>query len=205
MNTLILPKQPRPISLKNSAVEDPIGVKIQTLKNGLTIYMSVNKNEPRIFTNIAIRAGSKQDPADTTGLAHYLEHMMFKGTSQIGSLNWDKEQHILLQIAELYEKHRQETDSSLRQAFYAEIDTLSSEAALLTAANEYDRLVASLGAKSTNAYTSTEQTVYVTDIPSNELEKWFQLESERFKMVVLRLFHTELETVYEPRVFRADG
>ena len=197
MNTLILPKQPRLISLKNSAVEDPIGVKIQTLKNGLTLYMSVNKNEPRIFTNVAIRAGSKQDPADTTGLAHYLEHMMFKGTSRIGSLNWDEEQHILLQIADLYEKHRQESDPSLRQAFYAEIDTLSSEAALLTAANEYDRLVASLGAKSTNAYTSTEQTVYVTDIPSNELEKWFQLESERFKMVVLRLFHTELETVYE--------
>jgi zinc protease len=197
MNTLVLPKHPRFISLKNSTVEDPIGVKIHTLKNGLTLYMSVNKNEPRIFTNIAIRAGSKQDPADTTGLAHYLEHMMFKGTSAIGSLNWDKEQLMLSQIAELYEKHRHETDLSVRQSYYAQIDALSSEAAQLTAANEYDRLVAALGAKSTNAYTSNEQTVYVTDIPSNELEKWFQLEAERFKMVVLRLFHTELETVYE--------
>jgi zinc protease len=197
MNTLVLPKQPRFISLKNNTVEDPIGVKIHTLKNGLRLYMSINKNEPRIFTNIAIRAGSKQDPADTTGLAHYLEHMMFKGTSLIGSLNWDKERNLLAEIAELYEKHRHESDPSVRNTYYAEIDAISNKAAELTAANEYDRLVASLGAKSTNAYTSNEQTVYVTDIPSNELEKWFQLESERFKKVVLRLFHTELETVYE--------
>jgi zinc protease len=197
MNTMILPKQSSITSPKNTTVVDPIGVKIHTLKNGLTLYMSVNKNEPRIFTNIVVRAGSKQDPADTTGLAHYLEHMMFKGTSKIGALDWDKEQAFLSQIAELYEQYRQETDPSVRQSIYAKIDTLSNEAATLTAANEYDRLVAALGAKSTNAYTSNEQTVYVTDIPSNELEKWFQLESERFKMVVLRLFHTELETVYE--------
>ena len=159
--------------------------------------MSVNKNEPRIFTNIAVKAGSKQDPADTTGLAHYLEHMMFKGTHQIGSLNWDIERELLSQIADLYEKHRLETDPSVRSAYYASIDSLSNEAAKLVATNEYDKLVSSLGAKSTNAYTSNEQTVYVNDIPSNELEKWFKLESERFKMVVLRLFHTELETVYE--------
>ena len=68
-------------------VGDPIGVKMHTLKNGLKLFMSINKNEPRIYTNIAVRAGSKQDPAETTGLAHYLEHMMFKGTNQIGSLD----------------------------------------------------------------------------------------------------------------------
>jgi predicted Zn-dependent peptidase len=175
----------------------PMEVQMQTLPNGLKLYMSVNKNEPRINTNIVVRAGAKNDPPDTTGLAHYLEHMMFKGTSQIGSLDWDKERELLSQIAELYEKHRVETDIEVRQAYYAQIDTLSNKAAQYVAANEYDNLIGSLGARGTNAFTSTEQTVYVADIPSNELEKWFQLEAERFKMVVLRLFHTELETVYE--------
>ena len=181
----------------NTVSKDPIYVKKHILSNGLQILMSVNKNEPRIFSNIAVRAGSKQDPSDTTGLAHYLEHMMFKGTSQIGSLDWAQESSLLSQIAEVYEKHRHEIDPSVRSEYYAQIDSLSNEAAKFVATNEYDKLVSSLGAKATNAYTSSEQTVYVNDIPSNELEKWFKLESERFKMVILRLFHTELETVYE--------
>ncbi len=181
----------------NTVSKDPIYVKKHILSNGLQILMSVNKNEPRIFSNIAVRAGSKQDPSDTTGLAHYLEHMMFKGTSQIGSLDWEQESSLLSQIAEVYEKHRYEIDPSVRSEYYAQIDSLSNEAAKFVATNEYDKLVSSLGAKATNAYTSSEQTVYVNDIPSNELEKWFKLESERFKMVILRLFHTELETVYE--------
>ena len=197
MNATVLSKAGTPQSPNAFSINDPIGVKTHTLENGLKIFMSVNKNEPRIFTNIAIRAGSKHDPSDTSGLAHYLEHMMFKGSSRIGSLDWAKEKELLAQIAELYEKHRFETDPSVRKAIYAKIDAISGEAAKLVATNEYDKLVSSLGAKATNAYTSNEQTVYVNDIPSNEIEKWFKLESERFRMVVLRLFHTELETVYE--------
>jgi len=176
---------------------DPIGVKIYTLKNGMKVYMSVNKNEPRINTSIAVRAGSKHDPKDATGLAHYLEHMLFKGTSNIGSLNWPEEKMLLEEISNLYEQHRQETDPEKRKALYAQIDAKSNEAAKLVAANEYDKMVSSLGAKGTNAYTYVEQTVYINDIPSNELERWMELESERFKELVLRLFHTELEAVYE--------
>ena len=93
----------KPVYDYETAPNDPIGTKIYTLKNGLKLYLSVNKNEPRCYTNIAVRAGSKQDPAETTGLAHYLEHMMFKGTSQIASLNWNKEQVVLKEIADLYE------------------------------------------------------------------------------------------------------
>ncbi len=176
---------------------DPLGVKIYTLKNGMKLYMSVNKKEPRIQTNIAVRAGSKHDPADATGLAHYLEHMMFKGTSNIASLDWEKESVLLDEISNLYEKHRSETDPEKRKEIYAEIDRVSGEAATYVAANEYDKMVSSLGAKGTNAYTWVEQTVYVNDIPSNELDRWMKLESERFEECVLRLFHTELEAVYE--------
>ncbi|MCF8279018.1 MAG: insulinase family protein [Bacteroidales bacterium] len=189
---------PRPLTFDYESVPgDPLGVKIYTLKNGMKLYMSINDAEPRIQTNMPVRAGSKNDPAETTGLAHYLEHMMFKGTHNIGALDWPTEEQMLAKISALYEQHRMETDPEKRKAIYAQIDETSNAAAKLVAANEYDKMVSSLGARGTNAYTWVEQTVYVNDIPSNELERWMQLESERFHEVVLRLFHTELEAVYE--------
>lgn len=190
--------KPTPLTFDYESVPgDPLGVKIYTLKNGMKLYMSINDAEPRIQTNVPVRAGSKHDPAETTGLAHYLEHMMFKGTSKIGALDWPTEQKMLQKISDLYEQHRKETDPEKRKAIYAQIDETSNAAAKLVAANEYDKMVSSLGARGTNAYTWVEQTVYVNDIPSNELERWMKLESERFQQLVLRLFHTELEAVYE--------
>lgn len=176
---------------------DPIHVQMHTLGNGLRLFLSVNKEEPRIYTEIAVRAGSKHDPADTTGLAHYFEHMMFKGTDRLGSLDWPREKVLLDRIEQLFEEHRTEKDPEKKKMLYAEIDRSSFEAAKLAAANEYDKLVSAIGAKGTNAYTWVEQTVYVNDIPANELERWFSLESERFRRPILRLFHTELETVFE--------
>lgn len=177
--------------------EDPTGTRIYRLKNGLTVYLSKNPLEPRIQTYIAVRAGSKNDPPKTTGLAHYLEHMLFKGTDNIGTTNWERERIILESIAQLYEQHRKETNEEKKKELYKEIDRLSNEAAKLAIPNEYDKMISSLGAKGTNAYTSLEQTVYVNDIPANELERWLIVESERFHRLVLRLFHTELEAVYE--------
>ncbi|PSR09014.1 MAG: insulinase family protein [Bacteroidetes bacterium] len=176
---------------------DTLGVRKYTLANGLQVFLSVNHDEPRIFTNICFRVGSKYDPADTTGLAHYMEHMLFKGTSQIGATNWEQESALLEQIADLFEVYRRTQDEDERRVLYAKIDQLSYQAALLVAPNEYDRLVTAIGAKGTNAYTWVEQTVYVNDIPSNELGRWVTLERERFRHLALRLFHTELETVYE--------
>jgi predicted Zn-dependent peptidase len=176
---------------------DPLGAKIYTLKNGLKVFLSVNPDEPRVVTQIAVRTGSKQDPADATGLAHYLEHMLFKGTSNYGTKNWEEEKVLLQQISDLYEAHRNTTDSTERKKIYLAIDSISGEAAKLAISNEYDKMISSLGAQGTNAYTWYEQTVYINDVPSNELEKWMQIESERFSELVLRLFHTELEAVYE--------
>ena len=176
---------------------DPFNIQSYQLKNGLKLFLCVNRNEPRIFTNIAIAAGSKQDPAEFTGLAHYMEHLLFKGTSRIGSLTWEKEKEYLQKITDLYEKHRLVETDQERAAIYREIDRVSFEAAKLVAPSEYDKLATAIGAKGTNAYTWVEQTVYVNDIPANELERWMELESERFSMLVPRLFHTELETVYE--------
>lgn len=180
-----------------TVTNDPAKARIYTLDNGLTVYLSVNKDEPRIQTYIPVKAGSTYDPAETTGLAHYLEHMMFKGTSKFGTKDWSKESVLLEQISNLYEQHKAATTKEEKTKIYAEIDRLSQEASKLAIANEYDKLCSIIGAKGTNAYTSNERTVYENDIPANELEKWLKIESERFSNLVLRLFHTEIEAVYE--------
>ncbi|MGB1050906.1 MAG: M16 family metallopeptidase [Chitinophagales bacterium] len=176
---------------------DPSNTLMHTLDNGLRVYLSVNEAEPRIQTLIAVKAGSKFDPSETTGLAHYLEHMMFKGTHRMGTKDWESEKVLLDEIAATFEAHKEETDSAIKVALYARIDSLSLEASKFSIANEYDKMISSLGATGTNAYTSNDETVYVNNIPSNELKKWLMVEGERFQTLVLRLFHTELETVYE--------
>jgi predicted Zn-dependent peptidase len=181
----------------SSVPGDPTETRIYLLDNGLQVWLSRNADAPRVQTNIAVRAGSKNDPADATGLAHYLEHMLFKGTSRIGTSNWTEEQRLLKQISDQYELRRNTTDEARRDVIYHAIDSLSQLAAALAVPNEYDKMIKSIGARGTNAYTSTERTVYVNDIPSDELEKWMMIESERMQECVLRLFHTELETVYE--------
>jgi predicted Zn-dependent peptidase len=178
---------------------DPLKARIYKLQNGLTVYMTVNRNEPRIQTYVAVRAGSKHDPADATGLAHYLEHMLFKGTDKYGSLDYSKEKPLLDQIEQLYETYRRTTDDNARKAIYRTIDSVSGVAANFAIANEFDKMISALGAKGTNAYTSNERTVYVNDIPSNQLKRWIAIESERYRNPVLRLFHTELEAVYEEK------
>lgn len=178
---------------------DPYGTKIYTLKNGLKVYMSVYKDVPRIQTYIAVRAGSKNDPAETTGLAHYLEHLMFKGTDKVGTANWQEEKPLLDQIEKQFEIYRAETDPEKRAAIYHVIDSLSYLASGLAIPNEYVKLMKFIGSTGTNAWTSNDNTVYIEDIPANQLANWVMIESDRFKNPVIRLFHTELETVYEEK------
>lgn len=178
---------------------DPTQTRIYTLENGLKVYLSVNDEAPRVQTSIAIRAGSKNDPATATGLAHYLEHMLFKGTDVYGTTDFSKEGPLLDQIDSLYEVYRGVDDEAERKRLYAMIDSVSQLASTFAIANEYDKMVSQMGAKGTNAYTSQERTVYINDIPTNQLEKWLTLEAERFRNPQLRLFHTELEAVYEEK------
>lgn len=178
---------------------DPMKTRIYKLDNGLTVYLTVYKNEPRIQTFIPVKAGSKMDPADATGLAHYLEHMLFKGTDKYGTKDFSKEKPLIDEIIGLYEKYRSIKDERKRKAIYHLIDSVSGIAAKYAIANEYDKMMSIIGAKGTNAYTWIEQTVYTNDIPSNQLEKWVKIEAERFRNPVMRLFHTELEAVYEEK------
>ena len=178
---------------------DPMGVKIYTLKNGLKVYMSVNKDEPRIQTYMPVRVGGKDDPSDNTGLAHYLEHMLFKGTEILGTQHYRAEKPMLEQIDSLFEVYRTLTDPAEREALYARIDSVSYEASKLAIPNEYDKLMSIIGSEGSNAFTSEDVTCYVEEIPSNQVENWARIQADRFKNCVFRGFHTELEAVYEEK------
>ena len=162
--------------------------RIYTLKNGLKVYLSVNKEEPRIQTFIAVRTGSKNDPAETTGLAHYLEHLMFKGTNKFGVTDPEAEAPLLADIEQRYEQYRQLTDPDERRQAYHGIDSVSQLAAQYFIPNEYDKLMSAIGAEGTNAYTSFDVTCYVEDIPSNEVENWAKIQAERFQNMVIRIW-----------------
>ena len=178
---------------------DPLGTKIYTLDNGLKVYMSVNKETPRIQTYIAVKVGGKNDPSETTGLAHYFEHLMFKGSQNFGTSDYAAEKPLLDEIEALFEVYRNTEDEDERAALYHKIDSVSYLASGYAIPNEYDKLMSVIGADGTNAYTSTDMTVYVEDIPSNQIENWARVEADRFMNPVLRGFHTELETVYEEK------
>ena len=176
---------------------DMMQTRIYTLDNGLKVFLSANPEKPRIQTYIAVRTGSKNDPAETTGLAHYLEHLMFKGTKQFGTNNPEAEAPLLAEIEQRYEAYRKLTDPAARKQAYHEIDSVSQKAAQYFIPNEYDKLMAAIGAEGTNAYTSNDVTCYTEDIPSNEIENWAKIQADRFQNMVIRGFHTELEAVYE--------
>ena len=184
-------------STYESVPNDPMKTRIYTLDNGLKVYISVNKEKPRIQTYIAVRTGSRNDPAETTGLAHYLEHIMFKGTDKFGTSNYEAERPYLKQIEKLYEEYRHMTDPAKRKVWYHKIDSVSQIAAQYNIPNEYDKLMAAIGSQGTNAYTSNDVTCYVENIPSNEIESWAKVQGDRFQNMVIRGFHTELEAVYE--------
>ena len=178
---------------------DPLGVREYTLNNGLKVFLSVYKDAPRIQTYIAVRAGSKNDPSETTGLAHYLEHMLFKGSHQLGTTDWEREKVELQKIENLYEVYRKTTGEEARAAIYHQIDSISYVASTIAIANEYDKSMTAIGSEGTNAFTSNDYTMYVENIPANQVEAWAKVQGDRFPNLVLRLFHTELEAVYEEK------
>lgn len=182
-----------------AVANDPMGVRIYALDNGLKVYLSVNKDKPRVTAHIAVNTGSKNDPQNCTGLAHYLEHLMFKGSKQFGTTDYTAEKPYIDKITSLYEEYRSLTDTQARKAKYHEIDSVSQIAAKYNIPNEYDKLMALIGSEGSNAYTSFDITCYTEDVPTNEVERWAKVQSDRFENLVMRGFHTELEAVYEEK------
>jgi zinc protease len=178
---------------------DPMKTRIYTLDNGLKVYLSHYANAPRVQVYIPVKAGGKNDPATNTGLAHYLEHIMFKGNDKFGTVDFAKESVMLDSIEAMFNYYATLTDDAERKDYYTKIDAYSNEAAKLAIPNEYDKMISMIGGKGLNAYTTEDRTVYTVDVPANELKRFLEIEGSRFKMIVARLFHTELEAVYEEK------
>jgi predicted Zn-dependent peptidase len=193
------PPPAEPGTLSVPLPDDPMGVTIERLPNGLTVYLSPKKGQPRVSAWIVTRAGSKNDPPDATGMAHYLEHMMFKGTPKLGTLDYAKEAPHLERIRELYETRFKTADPAARAALDKKIDAEDVAAAAYEVPNELSTFYREIGGRGLNAFTSNEETVFHVDIPANRLEAWATVEAERFQHPVFRLFPTELEAVYEEK------
>lgn len=178
---------------------DPAAVSIYQLDNGLTVYLTENHDAPRFYSEIVVRAGHKNDPASNTGLAHYLEHLLFKGTAHMGTLDYEKEKSHIQNIYDLYEQRFNETDPEKRDAIYERINAQTQASAAYAVPNEMSNVYQSLGGFGLNAHTWFEETVYKVGLPANQLKQWAAIESDRFTGPVFRLFVTELEIVYEEK------
>jgi zinc protease len=198
------PVEPTPSFERRTFEGDPIGVQQIVLDNGLTVLLSENHTRPEVFGAVVVRTGAKNDPADNTGMAHYLEHMLFKGTRTLGTSNWAAEEPLQAKIVELYERHKRADDDEQRARLQAEIAKVVEQTYAYVIPNELDRMLAELGSSDVNAFTTEDETVYHNRFPASQIEPWLQIYAHRFVDPVFRLFPTELEAVYEEKNISLD-
>jgi len=182
-----------------SYAQTDLQVEKYTLDNGLTVILNPDKYASNVFGGVAIKGGGKQDPADATGIAHYLEHMLFKGTDKLGTVDYESEKVYLDSIEYLYDELGREFDESKRKAIQEKINTLNVIASDFAIPNEFDRLAEGFGSTGVNAFTSNDIIAYVSSFPPHQMRKWLELNTHRFENPVFRLFQSELETVYEEK------
>ncbi len=194
-----------PPTLETPLPDDPMAVTVHRLSNGTTVYISTDRQKPRFNAWIGVRAGSRMDPPDSTGLAHYLEHMLFKGTDDYGTLDAEREAPHVQRVRELYGELREAASAGARAKVLHEIDLETQRMAKYAVPNELSRMYGAMGIEGINAFTSYEQTVYIADVPSNRIEAWATVEGERFADPVFRLFLPELEAVYEEKNLSIDN
>jgi zinc protease len=177
---------------------NPFNVFVDTLENGMVIYLNEDTNQTNVSALIVVKAGSMDDPEDAYGLAHYFEHMMFKGTDKIGALNYELEKPLLDSISKLYDKLNESTGSEKQQTEY-KIKKLSEQVASYSNPTEFNTILESIGCTDVNAHTSYEYTTYESTIPNENLALWFETFSEQFRNPVFRDFQSELKTIYNEK------
>ena len=192
------------IILSVNVMNAQLKVKTTKLDNGLKVVMCEDHNTPQVYGAVYVHAGSKNDPADATGMAHYFEHIMFKGTDKIGTINWEAEKVFLDSIDLMYDKLHETTDVAARTAIQKKINELSLASTEYAIPNEVDVILTKMGGTGLNAGTAYDQTMYFNAFPSNQIGKWMDVYVERFRYPVFRLFQSELETVYEEKNMYGD-
>lgn len=184
--------------------DGPLSVKTYKLSNGLTVYLNEDNSKPEVFGAVVVRAGSRNDPEDATGVAHYFEHMMFKGTDRIGTKDWEKESILLDSISDQYDRLAEMVDPEERKNTLMNINRLSLLAAEYAIPNETDVILRDIGSNNLNAGTSFDMTTYYNTFPAFQIEKWIEIYADRFRNPVFRLFQSELEVVYEEKNLYSD-
>lgn len=207
------PLQPSPVMSVMSAglqkdrthAEQPymLQVKELTLSNGLTVWINEDHTQPKAYGAVVVKAGARDCP--DTGIAHYFEHILFKGTDNIGTVDYAGERPWLDSIAASYDRLAQTVDENLRREIQKDINRLSVEAARYAIPNEFNNLISRYGGTGLNAYTSLDETVFYNTFSPQYIAQWAELNSERLIHPVFRLFQGELETVYEEKNMYSDN
>jgi predicted Zn-dependent peptidase len=185
-------------------VDDPLHVQQVVLDNGLTVLLSENHERPEVFGAVVVRTGGKNDPPDNTGMAHYLEHMLFKGTQDLGTTDWKAERPLQQRLESLYEQLGTAKDDAERKRIGAQISETVAKTYAYAVPNEVDQLLESIGGSGVNAFTTYDETVYFNTFPASQIDSWLQIYGHRFQDPVFRLFPTELEAVYEEKNIAID-
>ncbi len=167
------------------------------LDNGLTVILWEDHDQPDVTGYVVVRAGAVDEPAEYTGLAHYLEHMLFKGTQKIGALDWEAEKPIYDSIVALYDQYSEATDPELREKLATQINECSMREAKVSSTEDFFNLLDLIGAEGVNAFTSFDVTAYYNSFPAAEMYRWLTIFSDRLIDPVFRTFQAELENVFE--------
>jgi predicted Zn-dependent peptidase len=176
---------------------DAQGLKAFKLPNELSVFIWEDEKAPDVYGMVSVNVGAKEDPENYTGLAHYLEHVLFKGTDQIGTLDWEKEKPLYEKIIAKYDELAQTVDPVKRASIAKEINQLTIESAKYNLSNDFSNLTQGMGGYGLNAGTNYDYTIYFNSFPPGEIYKWLKLNSDRLIHPVFRSFQPELETVYE--------
>ncbi len=172
------------------------------LSNGMKVWLNVDHSQPKVFGAVVVGAGSVDCP--DTGIAHYFEHIMFKGTPELGTVDYDSEKVYLDSISMKYDELSHTTDAAARKAIQHDINRLNIKASEYAIPNEFNRLTSLYGGSDLNAGTSYDFTFYHNTFSPQFIEQWCELNSHRLIHPVFRLFQGELETVYEEKNMYSD-
>ena len=189
--------------LTSLVVNAQLQVKELKLKNGMTVWLNEDHSQPKVFGAVVVKAGAKDCP--NTGIAHYFEHIMFKGTDRIGTIDYQAEKPWLDSISAQYDLLSQTKDDAERTRIQMHINELSLKAADYMIPNEFNRLISKYGGSRLNAGTGYDMTYYHNSFLPQFIEQWCWLNSERLMNPVFRGFQGELENVYEEKNRAADG
>lgn len=181
-----------------------------TLDNGYHFIVIERHRAPVVSMVSFVNAGSANEPAGHSGIAHIFEHMAFKGTPKIGTTNWEKEKVLLQKVDEAYqvwlaEKYSTEVDSSKLKRLWDKFKALQEKAGQYVVNNEFATIIERNGGTGLNAYTNTDETAFFYSLPSNKLELWFTMESSRFAHPVFREFYKEKNVIREERRMRTES